>query len=385
MFRGKKVAVIIAAGGFGRRLGGKIPKQYRLIEGKPVIVKAIEVFEKMPAVDYICVVTSDDYREYCRRLLIDKAKLEKITMIVKGGVERQDSVLRGLLALEKDTDFDYVMIHDAARPFVTESVAMRVLTAAIEDGAAVAAVRAKDSIRLAAQKDSMGISKPIDRERAFSVQTPQAFERKLIRKAYKTAYDKQFYASDDSALVDFIGERVVMVEGDYANIKITTKEDWPMEVRIGKGFDVHPLVEGRKLILGGTEIPFEKGLDGHSDADVLVHAIMDALLGAANLGDIGRLFPDTEPIFKSISSLVLLEKVGELLREDGLEIVNIDATVIAEEPKISGIVPMMKANICNALRLDQERLNIKGTTTERLGFTGRGEGIAAEAVCSLER
>ncbi len=385
MFRGKKVAVIIAAGGFGKRLGGKIPKQYRLIEGKPVIVKAIEVFEKMPAVDYICVVTSDDYREYCRRLLIEKAKLQKITMIVKGGIERQDSVLRGLIALENDTDFDYVMIHDAARPFVTEKVAMNVLAAAIEDGAAVAAVRAKDSMRLAAQKDSPGLSKPLDRERVYAVQTPQAFERKLIHKAYKVAYDKKYYASDDSALVDFLGERVVMVDGDYANIKITTKEDWPMEVRVGKGFDVHPLVAGRKLILGGVDIPFDRGLDGHSDADVLVHAIMDALLGAANLGDIGRLFPDSEPIYKSISSLVLLEKVGELLREDGLEIVNIDATVIAEQPKIAGFVLLMKANICNALKLDEERLNIKGTTTERLGFTGRGEGIAAEAVCSLER
>jgi 2-C-methyl-D-erythritol 2,4-cyclodiphosphate synthase len=174
-----------------------------------------------------------------------------------------------------------------------------------------------------------------------------------------------------------------VVPGEYSNYKITTKEDLPMEARIGTGYDVHQLVSHRKLFLGGVEIPFEKGLKGHSDADVLLHAIMDALLGAAGLGDIGRHFPDTSSEYKDISSLILLKDVGIQLKEKGFFISNIDATVICEKPKISGFIMEMKENIAKALEIEENKVNIKGTTTEKLGFTGRGEGIAAEAVCLL--
>ena len=174
-----------------------------------------------------------------------------------------------------------------------------------------------------------------------------------------------------------------LVKGSEDNIKITTPEDVVLETRIGKGFDVHRLVEGRKLILGGVDIPYEKGLLGHSDADVLLHALIDAILGAASMGDIGRLFPDTDPAFKDASSLVLLERAWNAVKYRGYDFINADITVICERPKLATHIDKMEDNICNVLNISRERINIKATTTEKLGFTGRGEGIAAEAVCIL--
>ena len=181
------------------------------------------------------------------------------------------------------------------------------------------------------------------------------------------------------------GHRVRIVEGDYGNIKITTREDLPMEYRTGTGFDVHAFAEDRQLVLGGVLIPYEKGLAGHSDADVLVHAVMDALLGAAALGDIGRHFPDSDMQYKGISSMILLSRVRQLLEDNFYSIGNIDATVMAQAPKISPYVEQMRSGIADALKIEKSRINIKGTTTERLGFVGRKEGIAAEAVCSIYR
>ena len=174
-----------------------------------------------------------------------------------------------------------------------------------------------------------------------------------------------------------------LVKGSEDNIKITTPEDVVLETRIGKGFDVHRLVEGRKLILGGVDIPYEKGLLGHSDADVLLHALIDAILGAASMGDIGRLFPDTDPAFKDASSLVLLERAWNAVKYRGYDFINADITVICERPKLAPHIDKVEDNICNVLNISRERINIKATTTEKLGFTGRGEGIAAEAVCIL--
>jgi len=176
---------------------------------------------------------------------------------------------------------------------------------------------------------------------------------------------------------------VSLVKGSENNIKITTPEDFVLETRIGKGFDVHRLVEDRALILGGIDIPYEKGLLGHSDADVLLHALIDAILGAASMGDIGRLFPDTDPAYKDASSLVLLERAWNAVKYRGYDFVNADITVICERPKLAPYVDKMEDNICNVLNISRERINIKATTTEKLGFTGRGEGIAAEAVCIL--
>ena len=194
-----------------------------------------------------------------------------------------------------------------------------------------------------------------------------------------------FKGTDDASLVERAGYEVEIVKGDYRNIKITTKEDLPMENRIGTGFDVHRLTEGRDLILGGVSIPFERGLDGHSDADVLVHAVMDALLGAAAMGDIGKLFPDTDEAYRGISSIELLKRVGSLLTESFFLIGNIDVTVMAQRPKISPYTEQMRENISEALGTEKSRISIKGTTTEKLGFVGREEGIAAEAVCLIYR
>lgn len=386
MYNDKKTAVIIAAAGMGRRLGGPIPKQFMDIGGRPVIAKTLKVFEAMDEIDSIFIVTNEDYMEHCEAITKEYG-ISKIAAIVKGGAERQDSVYNALRAVS-DTCAEYVLIHDGARPFVTGEVILNVLEGIVQRGAAVACIPMKDSLRrLAAEggEKAAGGSCAVDRSEYFAVQTPQGFRTSEILHAYERAYEDGYYGTDDASLAERAGIEVAVVGGDYANIKITTREDLPMEYRVGTGFDVHKFEEGRKLILGGVDIPYEKGLAGHSDADVLIHALMDALLGAAALGDIGRHFPDTDQQYKGISSLKLLEHVGSLLADEGYSIGNVDVTVIAQAPKIAPHIEEMRDNIAEILKLDKSRINIKGTTTEKLGFTGRKEGIAAEAVCALYR
>ena len=206
-----------------------------------------------------------------------------------------------------------------------------------------------------------------------------------MEKAFEQAFADGFYGTDDAGLTDRIGVRAAIVEGEYENIKITTPEDLKMEYRIGTGYDVHRLEPDRKLVLGGVCIPFEKGLLGHSDADVLVHALMDAMLGAAGLGDIGKLFPDSDPAYSGISSILLLEKTGKAVSEAGYCLGNADITVICQRPRLAPYIEQMRENIAAALTVPKDRISIKATTTEKLGFTGRGEGIASEAVCLLNR
>jgi len=224
----------------------------------------------------------------------------------------------------------------------------------------------------------------LERKNLYSVQTPQTFERTIIENAYTKAFSDGYFGTDDGSLVERLGLPVVIAEGDYGNIKITTREDLPLEKRVGMGYDVHRLVEGRRLVVGGVLIDFEKGLLGHSDADVLVHAVMDALLGAASLGDIGQHFPDNDMRYKDISSLELLSRVGELLKENGYTACNIDATIMAQRPKMMPHAQRMKENIAARLGMSVENINIKATTTEGLGFVGREEGIASQAVCIIE-
>lgn len=381
MYDDKKIAVIVAAAGMGRRLGGPIPKQFMDMGGKPVIAKTLSVFEAMDEIDHIFIVTNEDYMVHCEELT-KEYEINKITAIVKGGAERQDSVYNAIKEVrDRCPDVEYVLIHDAARPFVSCKVILNVLEGIVQRGAAVACVPMKDSLRHASAAGSCAV----DRSEYFAVQTPQGFKLREILHAYEKAYEEGYYGTDDASLAERAGIDVAIVSGDYANIKITTREDLPMEYRVGTGFDVHKFEEGRKLILGGVEIPYDKGLAGHSDADVLVHALMDALLGAAAMGDIGRHFPDTDMQYKGISSLKLLEHVGSLLADEGYTIGNVDVTVIAQAPKIAPHIEEMRDNIAETLKLEKSRINIKGTTTEKLGFTGRKEGIAAEAVCALYR
>jgi len=404
MYNEMKTAVIIAAAGMGRRLGGPIPKQFMDIGGQPVIAKTLKVFEAMDEIDHIFIVTNEDYMEHCENITKEYG-ITKLSAIVCGGAERQDSVYNALKAVSgfnggSDHGIEYVLIHDGARPFVTPEVVLNVLEGIVQSGAAVACVPMKDSLRRAsaaghagrdeiggADRDASaaGGSCAVDRSEYFAVQTPQGFRTSAILHAYEKAYEEGYYGTDDASLAERAGLDVAIVKGDYANIKITTREDLPMEYRVGTGFDVHKFEEGRKLILGGVDIPYEKGLAGHSDADVLVHALMDALLGAAAMGDIGRHFPDTDQKYKGISSLKLLEHVGSLLLDEGYSIGNVDVTVIAQAPKIAPHIEAMRDNIAEILKLEKSRINIKGTTTEKLGFTGRKEGIAAEAVCALYR
>ena len=272
-------------------------------------------------------------------------------------------------------------MHDAARPFVSEAVINAVIEGTADFGAAIPTVPAKDTIR---QVDGTG-SRTLQRETLACVQTPQGFRISLLKHAFEKAQAEGFLGTDDASLVERMGINISMVQGEDANRKITTREDLETEMRIGTGYDVHRLVEGRPLVLCGEQIPYEKGLLGHSDADVALHALMDAMLGAAGLGDIGKHFPDTDERYRGISSMKLLQKTAELLREAGYFLGNADITIIAQRPKIAGYIPKMRANIAEIMNCDENKINIKGTTTEILGFVGREEGIASEAVCILYR
>ncbi|QHI72801.1 2-C-methyl-D-erythritol 2,4-cyclodiphosphate synthase [Aminipila terrae] len=378
MYKNKKVAVIIAAAGSGKRMGSGIPKQFLEIEGKSVLVKTALAFSQNQYVDGFFVVTGKDFVERTEELL---KSMDKFMGIAVGGAERQDSVYKGLEMLPEDTD--YVLVHDAARPFITQNVIDLVIEKSVEKGAAVAAVPVKDTIKTV---DEQGVfTNTLPRDQLRCIQTPQGFQKELLIKAYKKAFAENYYGTDDAVLIERTGFPVHLVDGDYSNIKITTKEDMPMECRIGTGYDVHRLEKNRKLILGGVEIPFESGLSGHSDADVLVHAIMDALLGAAALGDIGRHFPDADEKYEGISSMKLLEHVSWLLERNGYGIGNIDATIIAQAPRLAPFIDEMKINIAETLKISHNKVNVKATTTEKLGFTGRKEGIASEAVCILNK
>ncbi len=381
MYENKKIAVIIAAAGKGTRVGGPIPKQYLTIGGEPVILKTLRAFESLDEVDYIFIVANEEYMDHCGRLVADNG-LQKIKGIVMGGAQRQESVYNALQEVNRICPgVSYVLIHDAARPFVSEQVVRNVIKATADKGAAVACVAMKNSIR---QMDGAA-SRGVDRTEYCVVQTPQGFRKADLIEAHEKALREGLHAADDAMLVELAGFPVEVVDGDYQNIKITTREDLPTENRTGIGFDVHALTAGRRLILGGVDIPFERGLDGHSDADVLVHALMDALLGAAGLGDIGRHFPDTDDAYKGISSMLMLEQVCDLLAENFYSIANADMTIMAQRPKLAGYIEEMRANIAEVLGISKGRVNIKATTTERLGFVGREEGIAAEAICLLYR
>lgn len=258
---------------------------------------------------------------------------------------------------------------------MTKKIIEDTVEAVYEHKAAIVCVKPKDTIRTA--EDTLA------RDSLYIVQTPQAFRSDILIKAYEKAYKDGYYGTDDAGLVERIGIKPALVEGDYRNIKITTREDMPTETRIGHGFDVHRLVRGRKCIIGGVDIPSEVGLLGHSDADVLLHAIADAILGAAGIGDIGEHFPDSDDTYKDADSLELLLQAYGLAKQQGYVVSNIDATVICEKPKLAPYKGKMQKNIAAVLGVAATQVNIKATTTEKLGFTGRSEGIAAEAVCIL--
>jgi 2-C-methyl-D-erythritol 4-phosphate cytidylyltransferase/2-C-methyl-D-erythritol 2,4-cyclodiphosphate synthase len=376
MYRDNRVIAIIAAAGRGKRLGSSLPKQFLKVRGRTILEMSVEAFEQNKYVDEIFVAANADYCELTEKLCRGFSKLKKI---VAGGAERQDSVRAALDCLRGENGI--VLVHDAARPFVSEAVINAVIEGTADFDAAIPTVPAKDTIR---QVDGTG-SRTLQRETLACVQTPQGFRISLLKHAFEKAQAQGVLGTDDASLVERMGINISMVQGEDGNRKITTREDLETEMRIGTGYDVHRLVEGRPLVLCGEQIPYEKGLLGHSDADVALHALMDAMLGAAGLGDIGKHFPDTDERYRGISSMKLLQKTAELLREAGYFLGNADITIIAQRPKIAGYIPKMRANIAEIMNCDENKINIKGTTTEKLGFVGREEGIASEAVCILYR
>ena len=370
------VTAIIVAAGASRHMGfDKL--SYRLPDGRTVLETSCALFAAHPAVDELVLVAGGN-RPQCEAIA---AACPKPCTVVQGGATRADSVRSGLAAAKGQL----VAIHDAARPFASAEIITAALQAAAESGAAAPAVPVKDTIKIADQ-DGKVVATP-DRATLYAVQTPQCFDRALYLQALEAVSgEKASLVTDDCSLFELAGLPVTLTAGDYANLKITTKEDLQKEktMRIGHGYDVHRLVEDRKLILGGVEVPYEKGLLGHSDADVLLHAVMDAVLGAAALGDIGQHFPDTDPAYKGADSLALTREVAKIIAAHGYKVGNIDATILCQRPKLAPHIPAMRQNIADAFGLPLDAVSVKATTEEHLGFTGEGLGIAAHAVALIE-
>ena len=374
-----KNAAIILAAGQSRRLGLGKNKILLSIQGKPLLFYSLTTFLEIDEIDSVVVVAHQDELEEIRALSLE-IETDKEILVCTGGKSRQESVYQGLLAL-KNHNIDKVLVHDGARPFISADVIYRVIEKIQPDVAVLCAVKVVDSLREV--DEERNVVSTVDREKIYAVQTPQGF-------IYKELFEKHQEATDISLTDDAqLFSKQIIVLGDYRNQKVTTIEDWEMikamtkSVRVGKGFDVHPFAKDRELILGGVNIPFEKGLLGHSDADVLVHAIIDALLGSLALGDIGSHFPDTDKKYRDISSRKLLRQVKTLIDQKSAIIENIDATILAEVPKIGPYKEEMRENIALDLDISKEQINIKATTTEKLGFVGRKEGIAVMVVATV--
>ncbi len=377
---------IIVAGGNSSRMKNMGNKQLLKVGGIPVLIRTIKAFEGASSIGKIIVVANKDYLEEIKQL-ISSYRCQKVFGVVQGGSTRGESVSNGLNCVDNT---DFVAVHDGARPFISSQKIDEAVDFAKEKGNCVLAIPLSDTAK---EVDGNGvITNTPDRHKLRLIQTPQIFPLDTLKEAYQKAENDGFCGTDDSSLVERLDIKVHTLMGDYNNIKITTPEDLPRgeailkgagNMRVGYGFDVHQLVPERKLILGGVTIPHHLGLKGHSDADVLIHAVMDALLGAAALGDIGKLFPDNDNSFKDIDSRILLRRVKEALVENGFSAGNIDATISAQKPKLAPFIDQMRANISADLGIDISLVSVKATTTEGLGFEGREEGISASAICTI--
>ena len=384
----KTISAVLVAAGSSTRMG--FDKLSFDLGGETVLHRSIRAFDQCPQIGEIVLVAGKN------RAFVEQQAVgcTKPVQIVAGGATRAESAKNGVLAAHGEL----VAVHDAARPFVSPAVIAAVLEAAARCGAAAPAVPVKDTIKQAVPGDGKTVPEAClvhstpDRSTLYAVQTPQCFDRtQYLAALQELDAEKARLVTDDCSLFELTGRSVQLTQGDYANLKITTREDLPRPVqkeetrmRIGHGYDVHRLVEGRKLILGGVEIPFEKGLLGHSDADVLAHAVMDAVLGAAALGDIGKHFPDTDPAYAGADSLQLAQHVARIMREKGWKIVNIDSTLLCQKPKLAPYIPAMRENLAAAFGMPVDAVSVKATTEEHLGFTGEGLGIAAHAVALIE-
>ena len=386
------VAAIIAAGGFGARVGGEMPKQFLdLGDGTVMLLHSIAAVAACPIVAEIVVAVPRDSSGWH----FDVLDRHVPVTFVNGGARRQDSVAHALARVSEAADL--IVVHDAARPFVSADLIERTVRAAAAHGAAIAALPVSDTVKQVSTPDGVGervIRATLPRDTIFLAQTPQAFRRDVLAHAMAGAQDVA--VTDEAMLVERAGFPVHLVEGDPENIKVTTPEDLARararvqamaspggSTRIGTGYDLHRLVTGRPLILAGVTIPFDRGLQGHSDADIVCHAVTDAVLGAAGAGDIGRLFPDSDPQWKDADSVQFLRQAADHVRQSGYTVVNVDATVIAERPKLLPYLDGMRANVAKALGIEPDAVSVKGKTNEGVGEIGRGEAMACHAVALL--
>lgn len=383
-----RAEAIVAAAGQGERLGAPAGKAFVPLLGEPMVVHTLRACEACALLAGIVVVVPQERVADAERL-IAAAGLRRVRQVVAGGESRQASVAAGLGRID---DADIVVVHDGARPMVRPVVIDAVVRAAAETGAASAGIPVRETVKTVQSGEAVRTE---DRDRLWIAHTPQAFHAPLLREAHRRASADGFRGSDDAVLVERLGRPVRMVEDSPANVKITVPDDLliaerllggrQVTTRTGMGVDAHRLVPGRRLRLGGVEIPYILGLTGHSDADVLLHAVMDALLGAAALGDIGTHFPPDDPAWRDADSLGLLRRVAGMLAEGGWAVAHVDAVVLAEAPRIGPYASRMREAIAGALGLDPGAVGLKATTTEGMGAIGRGEGITAYAVATIAR
>jgi len=377
------VALVVAAGR-GERLGGDVPKQYQIVGGQPLLRHTVSRFVDHPRVDAIRVVIHPDDRPRYQSAVAGLPVLEPVA----GGATRQESVCRGLESLTEGNP-RHVLIHDAARPSVPGPLIDRVLDALGAHDGAVPGLQLTDTLKRAGSDGT--ILNTVDRSGLWRAQTPQGFAFQAILQAHRAAVGGP-ELTDDAAVAEAASLTVSLVEGDAGNVKVTTADDLERlvaspnsapETRVGSGYDVHRFGPGDHVMLAGIVISHDRGLEGHSDADVVLHAATDAILGAVGAGDIGDHFPPSDPQWKGAASEVFLRHAASMVAAAGGRIVNLDVTVICERPRVGDYRTAMVENIASILGTDARRVSVKATTTERLGFTGRGEGIAAQATAAI--
>lgn len=373
---------VVVAAGRGERAGLGQNKVFFPLNGRSVLSRCLDALERSEAFDGIVLVLSEADREAYARLCTSEGENPLVKRIAAGGDCRRRSVKNGLDALPEDAEI--AAVHDAARPFVSPDVVRATIESARAHGSGVICTPVTDTVKQLLPDGSVAT---LPREALRAVQTPQTFDAKKLIAAHARAEAEHFDATDDAMLFErYYGSvRLVNAPGAEENRKMTTKDDFaryaqPM-MRIGQGYDAHRLKEGRRLVLCGVDVPHDRGLDGHSDADVAVHALMDALLGALGEGDIGRHFPDTAPEYKGVSSMKLLANVMGIVRARGYCVGNADITIVAQKPKLAVLIPQMRKNLSDAL--GTQAVNVKATTTERMGFEGEQIGISAQAVALL--
>ncbi len=380
----KSNVALIVAGGSGLRMNSELPKQYMQIGGKTILERTYKAFANNDNIDKIQIVISENHQDVYEGFLNKLTDKDKLLPVCFGGNNRQESVKFGLESLKKYNP-ERVLIHDSVRPFVSNELIDRIISGLENSKCAVPAIKITDTVK---EVEGNKIKRSLYRDDLITVQTPQGFDFEFIYKLHQGFKDKNF--SDDTWLAELINEKIMIIEGEKGNYKITTSEDLERarnsmaETRVGSGFDVHQFEEGEFITLCGIKIPFNKKLKGHSDADCAWHALTDALLGAIGEGDIGEHFPDTDAKWKNADSKIFLVKANELLKSRGGKISNIDMTIICEKPKMKDFKEEMKINTAKVLEIETDRINIKATTTEKLGFLGREEGLAVQVMISME-